>query len=621
MNTALILAGGFGTRLRDKFPGIPKPLVPIDSIPVLHRCVNQCLFYDFQNILISTFFESEKIIRSVKEKFQDQENITFITEDEPRGTAGALRLALTLMDDDFLILYSDIFADVNLKKLFHFHKARSADFTAVVHPNNHPFDSDIIIYDSSTYQIKEINSHKNRARGSVLPNTVNAAMYVAKKSCLVSDGDEWDIAQDLLPKLLVNNARVLAYETVEYLKDMGSPKRLAQVIEDQLSGKIKSRSDSVTRNAIFLDRDGCINIHNGYISEREALVLEPGVAKSIEQLNNSTYLACCFTNQPVIARGQASQNTVVDIHNYMQTLLGESGAYLDAITMCPHHPDRGFLGEVPSLKIACECRKPKPGMLYELRDKLSLDLSESWVIGDTMSDIGAGKAAGCWTVLLAGGDQKKEIGVLAEPPDFIFGNLPEAIKFILNDLSSIKKSAENIIEKFLKVKKSKILLISGLPRSGKSTISSVIKKEMCKRGKLTKIFSTDYFLNYEKSGTPREFDKLKAERVFEKFDKKKLNGLGGKFYIHESNLEVSCKPLEINDEDYIIIEGETIPFSLRSIEFFHVLVSVNESERFKRFENKYSARGLRHEEIFALYKARGIDLDFSSASADLRVEL
>lgn len=88
----------------------------------------------------------------------------------------------------------------------------------------------------------------------------------------------------------------------------------------------------------------------------------------------------------------------------METLLGKDGAYLDAIYYCPHHPDRGFEGEIKELKVNCECRKPKPGMLLQAAKDLNIDLKQSWMIGDGENDVQAGINAGCKTVLIGSKD-------------------------------------------------------------------------------------------------------------------------------------------------------------------------------------------------------------------------
>ncbi len=106
------------------------------------------------------------------------------------------------------------------------------------------------------------------------------------------------------------------------------------------------------------------------------------------------------TNQPVIARGEVTVNELNSIHNKMETLLGEKGAYIDALYYCPHHPDRGYDNEIPELKIECECRKPKPGMLINASKDYNINLEASWMIGDSQRDIEAGKNAGCHTAFI-----------------------------------------------------------------------------------------------------------------------------------------------------------------------------------------------------------------------------
>ena len=105
----------------------------------------------------------------------------------------------------------------------------------------------------------------------------------------------------------------------------------------------------------------------------------------------------------MIARGEVTLEELNGIHNKMETLLGNEGAYLDAIYFCPHHPHKGYAGERPEYKIECDCRKPKPGMLIKAAADLNVDLSASWMIGDGDNDVLAGQAAGCKTVKLENG--------------------------------------------------------------------------------------------------------------------------------------------------------------------------------------------------------------------------
>ena len=132
--------------------------------------------------------------------------------------------------------------------------------------------------------------------------------------------------------------------------------------------------------------------------------------------------AIVATNQPVIARGEVTYNELQEIHNKMETLLGKQGAYIDKIYFCPHHPHKGYEGEISELKIDCECRKPKPGMLLKAAEDYNIELSQSWMIGDGENDIKAGKTAGSKTVLVGAGDYGQDVTA---------ANLLEAVESIL----------------------------------------------------------------------------------------------------------------------------------------------------------------------------------------------
>ena len=114
-----------------------------------------------------------------------------------------------------------------------------------------------------------------------------------------------------------------------------------------------------------------------------------------KEINKSGYLVIVVTNQPVIARGDCTWEDLHGIHNKMETELGKEGSFVDAIYICPHHPDKGFEGERSEYKYECNCRKPAPGLLLQAAQDLNIDLSKSFMIGDSERDVDAGKTAGC----------------------------------------------------------------------------------------------------------------------------------------------------------------------------------------------------------------------------------
>ena len=193
---------------------------------------------------------------------------------------------------------------------------------------------------------------------------------------------------------------MFCYNSPEYVKDMGTPERYAEVVRDYKSGVVSARNLKSKQKAIFLDRDGTINKYVGFLRTADEFELLPRVSDAIKRINRSEYLAIVVSNQPVIARGEVTIDQLNIIHNKMETCLGNDGAYIDAIYYCPHHPDRGFKGEIKELKINCDCRKPKPGMLLKAAREFNIDLNSSWMIGDDERDVEAGKNAGCKTIML-----------------------------------------------------------------------------------------------------------------------------------------------------------------------------------------------------------------------------
>jgi histidinol-phosphate phosphatase family protein len=154
------------------------------------------------------------------------------------------------------------------------------------------------------------------------------------------------------------------------------------------------------------------------------------VAEAIHRLNHRGWRAVIITNQPVIAKGFCTEEDLQNIHNKLETLLGREHAFVDRIYYCPHHPETGFAGERAELKIDCECRKPKPGMLLQAARDLNIDLAQSWLIGDTTTDVQTARNAGVRSILVHTGHAGKD-GKYSARPDYSFDTLGEAVDFVL----------------------------------------------------------------------------------------------------------------------------------------------------------------------------------------------
>lgn len=393
----VIMAGGKGTRISSIASDIPKPMIKMDDKPILEWQIETLKKQGFDDFIITVSHLSDVIKDYFGDGFKLGVNIEYYEEEIPLGNAGALFKIKDKLNDDFLLINGDVLFDVDMNRFYNYHQIKKGLVSLLTHPNDHPYDSGLIITDDNNEVIKWLAKEDERPK--YYKNRVNAGMHIISPKILDQefDKEKIDLDRDVL-KPLCDTGKMYAYDSSEYIKDMGTPERYNQVSSDLLSGKIKERNLTHKQKAIFLDRDGTINKYVGFLRNIDDFELNEGVSEAIKKINKSKYLAIVVTNQPVIARGEVTFEQLNEIHNKMETLLGQDGAYLDAIYYCPHHPDSGFEGEVKELKIDCDCRKPKPGMLYKAAEDFNIDLSESYMIGDSDNDILAGNAAGCKSI-------------------------------------------------------------------------------------------------------------------------------------------------------------------------------------------------------------------------------
>lgn len=407
----VIMAGGKGTRISSVASDIPKPMIPIDGIPVLEReinCLKQQGFDDIiitvshlGNIIMDYFGDGSKISPATGRPFGVK--IEYFFEKEPLGNAGALFKLKDKLKDDFLLLNADAIFDIDFNRFVEFHKRNGKPVTLFTHPNSHPYDSGLIITDEN-HVVKEWLS-KEDERPKYYKNRVNAGLHVISPEVLKLDINtpKIDLDRQIL-KEMTKRGLVTAYDSPEYVRDMGTPDRYYRVQKDFKEGIVQNKNLKQKQKAIFLDRDGTINKYKGFIRNVEDIELLPGVTEAIKKINNMGYLAIVVTNQPVIARGEVTIEQLEEMHNKIETLLGNEGAYIDGLYYCPHHPDKGYDGEIPELKIKCNCRKPEPGMLLKASEDFNIDLEKSWMVGDSKNDIIAGKKAGCKTGVIDSND-------------------------------------------------------------------------------------------------------------------------------------------------------------------------------------------------------------------------
>ena len=415
------MAGGKGTRISELFSDIPKPLIPIENTPVLEREIISLRNQGFTDLILTVSHMADKIISYFGDGSKLGVNIQYYIEETPLGNAGALFKLKDQLTESFLLLNADAVFDVDFNRMVAFHNAHGGLVTLFTHPNSHPYDSGLIIANKDG--AVEAWLAKEDERPKYYRNRVNAGLHVIDPAVLdqvkiepetigTKDKNGKTIKVDLdrqLLKPLSGSGKMFCYDSPEYVKDMGTPERFTSVVTDYRSGTVQSKNLSNKQKAVFLDRDGVINKYVGFLRNIDEFELNPTITDAIKKINSSGYLCIVITNQPVIARGEMTWGELEEIHNKMETELGFAGAYLDGIYFCPHHPHKGYEGEVVELKIDCDCRKPKPGMLIKAAEDFNIALESSWMIGDGENDIKAGIAAGCRTVLVNGeGSDYKE---------------------------------------------------------------------------------------------------------------------------------------------------------------------------------------------------------------------
>jgi histidinol-phosphate phosphatase family protein len=357
--------------------------------------------------------------------------LTLVDDGTPKGTAGATLACLDQLADRFVVIYGDTLFDIDVAHMISVHDAAEADVTLLLHPNDHPADSDLVEIDSDGW-ITAFHSYPHDS-GLSLRNLVNAAFYVVRKEALtpwVERFDTGDFAKHLFPAMLGEGARLKGHISFEYIKDIGTPARLDAAERHLRSGLVRRARRNCLQRAVFIDRDGTLNKLKGHISNARDLELFPDASAAVKRLNNEEFRVVVVTNQPVIARGECDERGLASIHAKLEMALGLEGAYLDAIYYCPHHPDRGFVGEVKELKHECACRKPGTKMIADAVRTLNIDVDQSWVIGDSTADIAMAERAGLRSVLVATGEGGRD-GKWRAEPTLRAANILEAVERIL----------------------------------------------------------------------------------------------------------------------------------------------------------------------------------------------
>ncbi len=426
---AVIQAGGKGTRMVELTKDlIPKPMLEMNGKPMLQWQIENLCKYGFKEFVIIVGHLGNKIIEYFEDGAKFGVKIRYIEEQEPLGSAGALCYLKDLGYEkrDIALIFGDVMFDIDWNRMISFHEEKNALSTLFAHPNEHPYDSDVLLVDKDNVLTAQLS--KKEPRTFDYHNLVNSGLYIIRSKVVekVVEPVKTDLEKDLLFPL-IDSGRIIAYISPEYVKDAGTPERFKQVSDAQAKGVWEQRNLENKQKCIFIDRDGTLNKFVGHVDKPEKLVLEEAAGNAVKMMHDNGYLVIVITNQPVVARGMCSIEDVENIHKHMEVLLGEQGTYVDDIFYCPHHPDKGYPEENPIYKVECNCRKPKTGLIDRAVEKYNIDLSKSYMVGDSWRDIETGKNAGVKTILVETGEG---LGSHDSKPDFVAKDLVEAVTFV-----------------------------------------------------------------------------------------------------------------------------------------------------------------------------------------------
>jgi histidinol-phosphate phosphatase family protein len=376
-----------------------------------------------------------------------------------------------------------------------------------------------------------------------------------------------------------------------------------------LSGVVAGRSLRNAAPAIFLDRDGTLIEERGHIRRPGDVVLLPGAGKALARLNRSKYRTVLVTNQPVIARGECDEAGLRQIHNRMETLLGEERAYLDALYYCPHHPYSGFPGERLDLKIPCPCRKPNTGLIRRAQCDLNLNLRESWMIGDTTTDVMTARRAGIRSILVHTGEAGRD-GKWKCLPDFECASLAEAVDLIELHWPDMRMRAMSLAKD---IEAGSIILVGGLARSGKSTLAASLAAVLKGQGRPVVVVPLDCWLLGEN-------DK-RGPSVIERYDLATARAFladavtrpGTRMVPRYDRLRRRSIPdggeIDVPAEPVLVVEGvpALADAQLRGMASLSIYVERPEEDRLTEMVKDYRWRGWQEDRIAAMLAERGAE--------------
>jgi D-glycero-D-manno-heptose 1,7-bisphosphate phosphatase len=349
---------------------VPKPMIPVLGRPFLEYLVELLREQGISRLLLLLGYRADVIQRHFGDGAKWRVRITYAVTDESDETGRRLALARDALDATFLLLYADNYWPLQLESMWDRFRANTASAMVTVYRNRDGLTRNNVRVDDKDRVVAY-----DPTRNSPGLNGVEIGYMILSTRALEGLSEaNLSVGRSLLAPL-AERGDLAAYLTDHRYYSIGSPERL-----------VSTEAFLQRRPAIILDRDGVLNRRPAraeYVRTWTEFTWLPGAKDALRLFANAGYRVVVITNQPGIARGSLTRTALNDIHDQMCADVSSSGGRIDRIYVCPHDWNEG-----------CECRKPRPGMLFEAQHDLDLDLSRTFVIGDDERDIAAAKAAG-----------------------------------------------------------------------------------------------------------------------------------------------------------------------------------------------------------------------------------
>ncbi len=371
---AVILAGGRGERLRPFTDRLPKPMFLIQGLPFIERLVLQIAAFGIKRIVILLGYKAQEIINLLGNGKKYGISIYYDVTPLEFDTGDRLSHAMDMLEDRFLLMYCDNYCPIDYEKLVSDSDKNRAMIQLSIYANNDHYTKDNVLISAESGNVMVYD--KSRSKHGL--HGVDIGYAIVRKK-VVNELPDSGGSFSAVYSVLAERNQLYATVTEHRYYSIGSYDRL-RLTKEFFKPKLVA----------FLDRDGTLNIKPPkacYVEKPSDFKWLPGAIEAVRILNNHNVITIVVSNQPGIARGNLTICDLNEIHQKMQLDLQKHGAKIDYIYFCPHNWDEG-----------CNCRKPRPGMLYQAQKDLSLNLPECVLFGDDERDLIAGQAAGCKTV-------------------------------------------------------------------------------------------------------------------------------------------------------------------------------------------------------------------------------